>query len=162
MENAQAYQPKPIKSGKYEFYIKGVVTEDNNGYTLKIKNGNNIGQAYRKLKLLLIDGEDSHTVDKLIFSKKDIKEIVLAINNSALTHIFNQKSDNFEDENLIGEGGWLIMGKRFNEADGKSYPRIECFIKARSEPQVEVKQNTLLNAPVSNETKHDSEDDAPF
>ncbi len=162
MESVQVYQPKPIKSGKYEFYVKGVVREDSNGYTLKIKNGNNIGQVYRKLKLLVIDGEDSHTVDKLIFSKKDIKEIVLAINNPALTHIFNQQGDDFEDENLIGESGWLVMGKRFNEADGKSYPRIECFIKLRADHQIEPKKDAPLSAPVLKNVQTEPEDDVPF
>lgn len=134
MQNEQevrVYEKKPIKSGEYDFYIKEIVREDYQGYPLKIKNGNNIGQSYRKFKLLIIEGDDSRTIDKLIFGKKDVKEIVLAINNPALTHVFNQQGDNFEDENLIGEKGRVLIGCTFNKANGKTYPKVECFLKPK-------------------------------
>ena len=129
MENTsdKKYEPKNIKSGEYKFYIKGVLTKDSNGYELRTKNGN----LYKKLKIVIVEGEDTHTIDKFIFSRQDIKEIVLAISNPALTHVYNFQGDDFEIENLVGESGFLLMGRRFNEKDGKNYPQIECFLKPK-------------------------------
>lgn len=113
-----------IKPGKYEFLIKGVIRQDKNGYDLKTQKGNN----YQKLALLVFNGDKNFTVFENIFGSNNVKLIVNAINNPALTHNFN--SPDFELENLIGEGGWLFLGYRVhNEV---KYPQVECFIKCSS------------------------------
>lgn len=154
--NSQNTQSKQIRIGEYDFYIQGVVRKDSNGYDLKTSKGN----TYSKLKLIVLDSDETHYVYKMVFGRRDIQEIVNAINNPALTHIFKTQDDDFELETLIGEKGRLLMGRRFHE--GKNYPQIECFIKSRS-----LDINNILK-PISNHmsqlTNNEPalDDDVPF
>lgn len=135
-------QPR-FKPGVYEFYVTDVIREDSNGYNLKSKNGSD----YQRLKMIALGGENSYTFNKNIFSRKDVEQIVKAINNPPLTHVFN--SESFELENLIGEGGGrvLLTSKEYN---GKTFAQPECFMRAK--PEQEAKEAS--NKPV--------DDDVPF
>lgn len=119
-----------INPGKYEFFVKGVISKDKNGYDLKTQKGN----AYSNLSIIVLDvNHNVHSVFEPIFSKESLKGIVYAINNPALTFVYEncvKNKENFDLENLIGESGTLLLGQRsYND---KIYPKIECFIKPKS------------------------------
>lgn len=118
-----------VKPGKYEFFVKGVISTDKNGYDLKTQKGN----SYSNLSIIVLDGNHNvHSVFEPIFSKESLKGIVYAINNPALTFVYEncvKNKENFDLENLIGESGTLLLGQRsYND---KIYPKIECFIKPK-------------------------------
>lgn len=118
-----------VKPGKYEFFVKGVISTDKNGYDLKTQKGN----SYSNLSIIVLDGNKTHSVFEPVFGKENLKGIVYAINNPALTFVYEsaiKNKESFELENLIGESGMLLLGSRsYND---KIYPKIECFIKPKS------------------------------
>ena len=117
-----------VKPGKYEFFVKGVISTDKNGYDLKTQKGN----SYSNLSIIVLDGNKTHSVFEPVFGKENLKGIVYAINNPALTFVYEstiKNKESFELENLIGESGMLLLGSRsYND---KIYPKIECFIKPK-------------------------------
>lgn len=134
MNESQTTEAKEdLKDGKYDFLISGILTKDANGYALKAKNGN----AYSKIKFIIMDGDRRYYLYHLVFGAENLKEIVAGIGNPALTHIYESDPKNFDKENLIGEGGKVLTGH--NKA---GYPKIECFIKSKpSDTAVNYQQN---------------------
>jgi hypothetical protein len=158
VENQQQKQPQQIKSGKYEFYITGVIRKDSNGYDLKTKTGN----TYQRLKIVLLGTNENYDTSKFIFGSKDIQEVVSCINNPALTDVFQKQGKDFELETLIGEGGILLMGNRIKE--GVTWPQIECLIKPKENFNAPNKQKEMplvqnINSLPSSEPL---DDDVPF
>lgn len=161
MTNQQTGIKNQIKSGKYEFYVQGVITKDSNGYELKTQKGN----TYKKLRIIIIDKDETHTIYHLIFGSENIKEIVYAIANPALTHVYKMQGKDFELETLIGEGGWLLLGKQFN--NGNTYPKIECFLKPKvesNEPFIAGNNESIKTIPSQNINYNQSprDNDVPF
>jgi len=122
-------QYEEIKSGEYQFYVTGVFREDKNGYALKTSKGN----IYESLKIIILTNGESRSVSHPIYGTENIKSIVYAINNPALTFVFESKQskgEKFDLETLIGESGRLLLGHR--AYNGKNYPKIECFLKEKT------------------------------
>jgi len=121
-------QYEEIRVGEYQFYITGVFREDKNGYQLKTSKGN----IYESLKIIVLTNGQSRSISHPIYGLENIKSIVYAINNPALTFVFESKQskgEKFELEILIGESGILLLGHR--SYNGKNYPKIECFLKEK-------------------------------
>lgn len=135
MQSKEEMKVDEIKPGKYEFIVQGVLSKDANGYEFKTKTGNNLGKPYRKLRLIILDGKSNHSIYYFVFGSENIKEIVYGISNPTLTFVYESDPKSFELENLIGEGGMLLLG--YNKSN---YPKIECFIKPKGVLQESHKQ----------------------
>ena len=81
-----------VKPGKYEFFVKGVISTDKNGYDLKTQKGN----SYSNLSIIVLDGNKTHSVFEPVFGKENLKGIVYAINNPALTFVYESAIKNKE------------------------------------------------------------------
>ncbi len=118
-----------VKPGKYEFFIKGVITADKNGYDLKTQKGN----PYSKLLIVILSGDTTSTVFEPIFGKDNLKGIIYSINNPELIILYECAVKNkvdFDLEDLIGESGLLLLGHR--QYNGVKYPQVECFLKPKA------------------------------
>jgi len=100
-------QESLLKSGKYEFFIGSVVTQDKEDHLLKTSSGN----TYQRLRLLVLDRDGySRYVYDPIFSHKRIEQILRCIGSSAL--IEHYEKGNFNLEDLIGAGGLCLIALR--------------------------------------------------
>lgn len=153
-----------IKDGEYKFYITGVFREDKNGYVLKTSKGN----IYYLLKVIVLDNGKSYSISHAIYGTDNIKSIVYAINNPTLTFVFESKqskNEKFDPEVLIGESGSLLLGHR--EYQGKNYPKIECFLKTKTQFNIDKLQpdtpaiiQPLISYNISDNQETDN--DVPF
>ena len=128
METNQPTSQKEIKCGEYKFFVKDVMHEKSDGYPLRTKDGN----SYSNLVLVVLCENSAVTIFEPIFGKSNLKGIIYAINNAALTFVYESavsKKEKFELETLIGESGYLLLGTRFY--NGNNYPKVECFIKPK-------------------------------
>ncbi len=149
-----------IKNGIYDYLIQGVIRTDSNGYEYKTTSGNNIGQTYYKLKIILLKEDGNNYVYKNIFGKRDIKEIISGIGSPELKFYFDSDPVNFDPETLIGESGKLFLGR--NEKNGKVYPNIECFIKPKGVIQESIKNTEIPKEEIEQFKKELEEDGVPF
>ena len=105
-------QVQLLRSGSYQFFITGIVSKDKDGNSLKMRDG----QPYKKLRLAVVD-RNSYTrnIYDPIFGTDSEKGSQLI--NCVANDILKQKfySGNFRLEDLIGAGGFLVLGIRKRE-----------------------------------------------
>lgn len=113
-----------LKSGKYEFFIGGVVTQDREGKLLKTSMGN----IYQKLRLLVLDRDGySRYVYDPIFSPKRVEQILRCIGSSALIEHYERGNFNLED--LIGTGGLCLIALRAGKNGHEDHNVVDCYIQ---------------------------------
>ena len=78
-----------LKSGRYEFFISGVITQDKEDNLLKTHNGD----VYQKLKLSVLDrdGYNRYVYDP-IFRPKRLEQILRCIGSSVLAERYQQEN----------------------------------------------------------------------
>ncbi len=148
-----------IKPGKYEFFVKGIITTDKNGYDLKTQKGN----SYSKLLIVVLSGDITHTVFEPIFGKDNLKGIIYSINNQELILLYECAVKNkvdFDLEDLIGESGILLLGHRIY--NGVKYPQVECFLKPKSIVKESIKNIEIPKEEIEQFKKELEEDGVPF
>lgn len=113
-----------LKSGRYEFFISGVITQDKEDNLLKTHNGD----VYQKLKLSVLDrdGYNRYVYDP-IFRPKRLEQILRCIGSSVLAERYQQENFNLED--LIGTGGLCIIALRAGKDGYEDQNAVDCYIQ---------------------------------
>ena len=116
-------------SGKFNYCVLGVITQDKEGNQLKTKKGN----AYKKLKIAVIDndGMSNHVYD-YIFSVERVAQIVRSVGVESINRKFKEKKLDLND--LVGHQGECIVGiKRGNNGYSDSNV-IEVYVAKNEDP----------------------------
>lgn len=120
-----------LKSGKYKFYVSGLIDTDKDGNNLSIKSGNNTGSSFRKIRLSLIgiDGLCSEIYHP-VFGSDKVKEIANAIgkNFSATDKVGLKDLDSF-----FGESGSCLIVTKEGKNGAESYNDVSLFIPKKAE-----------------------------
>ncbi len=146
-------QEQLLKSGRYEFFISGVITQDKDGNLLKTQNGN----TYQKLKLSVLDkdGYNKYVYDP-IFNPKRLEQILRCIGSPVLVERYKQENLSLED--LIGTGGMCIIALRAGRSGYEDQNAVDCYIQKeigillhnvgesnKWKPQLSIMPGTSLN-----------------
>lgn len=162
-----------LKTGKYEFYITGIITTDREGSPLKMRDGN----SYKKFKLAVINRESyTQPVYDPLFGEDDekVEQIIKSIGSESLFHRF--KSGHLELKDLVGTGGYCIIGVREGRDGYDDQNNIECYLqkdygafahlgqadKREKEESVMPSTSEPLSTPTPVPTDPDFDDDIPF
>lgn len=93
-----------LSSGKYDYFISGVIKTNKEGQPLKTQKGN----AYKKIRLDVLDQKGiRYTIYDAIFNKDRVEQIVNSVGKKELNESF--KGGGFQLDELIGEGGRCII-----------------------------------------------------
>ena len=114
-----------LKPGKYGYYVTGVIYRNKEGELLKTKDG----KPYQKLKLIIINGEGAgHSIYDLFFSDNTDKtyQILKSVGNEALIEKYEAEYFNLKD--LIGMGGYCVVGIQKNQKGYQPENTVECYI----------------------------------
>lgn len=115
-----------LTSGKYEFYITAVITTDREGNLLKMRDGN----PYKRLKLAVInrEGYTQHVYDPLFGEDHEkIEQVVKSIGSETLFR--RLKAGRLELKDLIGTGGYCIIGVREGRDGYGDQNSVECYLQ---------------------------------
>lgn len=151
-----------LKSGKYEFFISGVITQDKDGNLLKTQ----IGNIYQKLRLSVLDKDGySRYVYDPIFNPKRLEQILRCIGSSALIERYEQGALNPED--LIGTGGTCIIALRAGRHGYEDQNVVDCYIQKEigiliRRAETSESFNTSPNSSEPSFANEDFDDQIPF
>lgn len=115
-----------LMSGKYEFYITGVITSDREGNLLKMRDGN----SYKKLKLAVINRQGyTHHVYDPVFGEdyEKLEQIIKSIGSEVLFR--RLRTHRLELKDLIGTGGYCIIGVREGREGYNDQNSVECYLQ---------------------------------
>ena len=119
-------QVKLLRSGNYQFFITGVIEKDREGNFLKMKDG----QPYKKLRLAIMDrnGYTRNIYDPIFGTGSEKgKQLINCVANDVLKHNF--LSGNFRLEDLIGTGGFCLIGIRPATDIYPAQNNVECYLQ---------------------------------
>ncbi len=168
-------QVQLLRSGSYQFFITGIVSKDKDGNSLKMRDG----QPYKKLRLAVVD-RDGYTrnIYDPIFSMDSEKgmQLIRCVGGDGLMQRF--LSGNFRLEDLIGTGGFCLIGIRPAKDNYPAQNQVECYLrrgygklehnsgetdKWKAEPvDVESKQQEFVPSEATDNLEPVDDSDIPF
>ena len=119
-------QVQLLRSGNYQFFITGIIDKDKDGNVLKMKDG----QPYKKLRLAVVDrdGYTRNIYDPIFGTDSEKgKQLINCVANEVLKHKFI--NGNFRLEDLIGTGGFCLIGIRPAKDIYPAQNNVECYLQ---------------------------------
>jgi len=119
-------QVQLLRSGSYQFFITGILDKDKDGNPLKMKDG----QPYKKLRLAIVDrdGYTRNLYDPIFGTDSEKgKQLINCVANDVLKHKF--MAGNFRLEDLIGTGGFCLIGIRPAKDIYPAQNNVECYLQ---------------------------------
>jgi len=119
-------QVQLLRSGSYQFFITGILDKDKDGNFLKMKDG----QPYKKLRLAIVgrDGYTRNLYDPIFGTDSEKgKQLINCVGDDILKHKFI--SGNFRLEDLVGTGGFCLIGIRPARDIYPAQNNVECYLQ---------------------------------
>ena len=151
-----------LNSGKYDFYISGVIKTNKEGQPIKTQKGN----GYKKARLDVLDSSGiRHTVYDAVFSKERVGQIVNSIGKKELQDRFAKGKLTLDD--LVGECGKCILAVKEGKNGYNDQNVVSVYLKPEanssfSQNSVEKQEGSGQSSLDSFEPNNEEHDDIPF